>query len=215
MAEDIDPAWEYWTPDPEIEELLGPPGWDPVGSILDHRMRDNAGRVTGFRFGRRPDGKTRVARGTDRVGGSREFPPVTCPCGYVFRPVTPKNRFCSRACVVYPTRLPVRDCLGCGSSYRPKYGRQVYCSRPCVPKPGGVRVLPDYVCRTCGKAFRPTCARRKICSPACLRNKGAPRRLGDVACAGCGKTFRPDRASRKYCSFGCSVSTKGGKPCRS
>lgn len=213
MPPELDPAWEYWTPDPEIEELLGPPGWDVLGSILDHRQRDGSGRVSGFRFGRRPDGKTHLGPGRKRPEAAPELAPVTCTCGYTFRPTRPGNRYCSRACVVHPKRLPVIPCGGCRREFRPKYGRQAYCSRACAPKAGGVRVLPDYLCPTCRTWFRPTCSRRKVCSPACVRNKGAARKIADRPCEGCKAVFRPDRSSRIYCSSACRW--RKGVPCRS
>lgn len=143
MPEEFDPAWEYWTPDPEIAELLDPPagGLDALG-VNPLRSAD-AETPTGFRFGvGNPD------RFTAWVKGERtpKPPPVVIPevecgrCGKTFCPDRPGRRYCSVGCsspAVAESRRVERlgdGCPVCGQPVPPsaKSGPpRRFCSRRC------------------------------------------------------------------------------------
>lgn len=84
MPVDFDPAWEFWTPDPEIAELVGEPapvGFDALPFADDYRT--GAKVVDGFRHGRHPRSVdadlTRLAPGIEPGIARDRLPGHFCP----------------------------------------------------------------------------------------------------------------------------------------
>lgn len=204
----IDPAWEYWVPDPEVEEVLYPrpaPGFDGLG--LDRRDW----RAAGFRFGSGNPNSFHGRYGRAAPPRPEAAPPVAARCpwcrGHYLRPAAQAHRrYCSRDCQAAARRCPPRACGGCGAEFRPDRNSRDYCSRACVPRRGRPRVVPDRVCAACGGPFRPRHQTSRCCSVACLsaaRTKLAPR-----PCRQCGGLFRPRHAGRVVCSVACRGAAK-------
>jgi hypothetical protein len=65
----------------------------------------------------------------------RLLPLADCPaCGYCFRPLRRKQRYCCRRCYPRPGRprvLADRACLVCGATFRPREANLRHCSRAC------------------------------------------------------------------------------------
>lgn len=136
MPLEIDPDWEYYVPDPDLD--LPDYRDEGIRSIIDRR-EEKLG-IVGFRFGRgNPDRGTGSHVGPLRQGARcqpEEIPPRNCPtCGVVFRPYRSSQKHCSGTCYHRPGRrreLPdSRPCLTCGTAFRPGESSQRYCSRAC------------------------------------------------------------------------------------
>ncbi len=139
MPLQIDPEWEYWTPDPEIEELFqdsGRLGTRVFGMMDFPRKKDF---VAGIRFGKgNPDG----------FWGHLALPKWT-----------------SRD---FREEIPERKCKGCQKWFTPNRSSRVYCSLKCTHRfRGRPRELEDVECGHCNRVFRPRDSTQKFCSVRC------------------------------------------------
>jgi hypothetical protein len=134
----IDPAWEYWEPDPEIAEVLHhSQRLRLVDLMYDWRMQKH--RAGGIRFGNgNPDGfGGKLA--PKRLKPERESPrPAICKgCGRLFQPDRFSRKHCSSACYKQPGRdrvLPDVTCEACGVVFRPREAGQRFCNKSCFGK---------------------------------------------------------------------------------
>lgn len=144
----IDPRWEYWTPNPEVEEVLR---WaarsksSDVFKVLgleyeDRQMTDQRGKPSGFRIGwghpdRHPPFKLGPAK---RVRESKLPVNKVCQgCGRLFNPDRASRKCCSAACVAHAGRareLLDRNCQLCGATFSPREATQVMCSILCASR---------------------------------------------------------------------------------
>lgn len=211
MAEEFDPAWEYYEPDPEVAWAVACERLSSFGGF-GLRDDDGSGDGIGFVFGCGDPNfyRTRVAP-PRYERQTADVPPRACgSCGFVFRPRESCGRYCSRECYgvarrsgQYPVRRPparVSDCRHCGATFRPRSRRSRYCSRACH---GAARALPalDVSCRQCGGSFRTRDRGRVYCSRACF---GASLSfLVARPCARCGASFVPAASRVRHCSRAC------------
>lgn len=137
MPLEIDEAWEYWEPDPEIDELLDHEvcGFDSIlGGLHDSKKSPS----TGFRFGSgSPDRFVGGGRPDDAPVIREGLPPVTCVCGIIFQPKASRTRYCSRKCQPRygpPRVLPDATCPHCGVLFRRKWRGEKFCKRACADK---------------------------------------------------------------------------------
>lgn len=167
MPEVIDPAWEYWVPDPEIEEVMG--GRSEVDLLGDHHVP----AINGYQIARRHPNLVHTHLAPEkptRPPARKRRPPQTCPrCGETFYPPTRGQVYCSRACFV----TPARPCETCKTVFTPKASnRGRFCSRKCwLTSVGGIpydesRLVP---CVNCGGGFVPPPGnpRQKFCCAPC------------------------------------------------
>jgi hypothetical protein len=176
MPEIFDPAWEYYTPMPEVAELFDRAGECPALARLGWD-RQRQGPAPGVQFTTSPNGyRSRLAPA--RVVLARAGPTrADCRrCGWPFltRPGRP-GRYCSRACYEQAVRRATdrrpahrlarpSTCRTCAKSFHPWTPGAVYCSRACYERG---RVLLPKPCRACGRPFRPDESARQFCSRAC------------------------------------------------
>lgn len=139
MSPAIEPAWEYWQPDPEVAEAMGPDRLDGFAALGVEDLRLRRDRLPGgFRFGRGDPDFARLRLAPPRPGRARELiPRKTCPtCGKTWQPDRSDRRYCSMACRKVPGRpreLPgARDCGTCGATFRPLWSAHRFCSRRCA-----------------------------------------------------------------------------------
>ena len=213
MPTELDPAWEYYVPDPEIAELMA--GARVVFDVFVGRGEKE--RALGFAQVSRSDGYRStwplVALPYDRL----KFALKECAgCGYYFRPDRETQRYCNRTCrpPADPDRARLRrrlrgvthECPTCHVSYAPWVKRQVYCSVGCIPRRGVNRPQGSLICRWCLNPFpRPRYAhgnRKKFCGRGCLAAAYADRRT-TKGCERCGVRFYAYRASLRFCSRKC------------
>lgn len=206
MPEELDPAWEYWTPDPEIDEVMRYTNVDIIATIIEF----NGGKIRdGIRFGKgnpnRPYGK--IAREKISILESTERCTV---CGDFFYRTANHQKYCSRQCKReswYGRSYSARTCEACNKYYMPKYYKQRFCSTLCTPQ--RKRILVPIPCKRCGLQFQPLAKRTRYCGLKCGRaGNGAKRTLDDRKCA-CGNVFRPHRNSTYFCSRSCGAKNRG------
>jgi predicted nucleic acid-binding Zn ribbon protein len=137
MPEHIDEAWEYWTPDVEIAEVLAEAAAPAAALdlVTDKRVE------LGLRFGKGDPDRAllREAREKPRcvAGRPRELVDVTCPCGVTFRPDRAGRKYHSRACCASAQKFVpfASGCPVCGSTVPPGGNRngltKRYCSGRC------------------------------------------------------------------------------------
>jgi predicted nucleic acid-binding Zn ribbon protein len=154
MPAAIDPAWEYWEPDPEVAEAMGAarlPGFAALG--IEDRRAERAGSLVGVRFGRgNPDAcRFRLAPERPSCRAPSRCRRVPCPgCGAGFDQLRPDRAYCSRRCAAAVTTRARRvrpaavACPGCGAAVRPLFVGHRYCSRACAGRRGGGVGRIDY-----------------------------------------------------------------------
>lgn len=136
----IDPAWEYWEPDPEIMEVAFSQRLEGFDQIDDFRLAKQ--HTLGFRFGsgnpNRFYGKLARPKPERREVNQ---PLVSCPvCGTAF--VTRRRRCCSKSCArrwywrLRRKRPEQLTCAWCGRVFRPVGVEQVLCGRKCASAKG-------------------------------------------------------------------------------
>jgi hypothetical protein len=136
----IPEVWEYFTPDPEVEEALV----YVMGRLRRQRVRRGLLAAVlpadGFRLGAggRPD-DYQAARERSPPGLTAEC--VGCGRDYVVR--WDQQRYCSRGCLSRSRRLPHIGCATCGRRFKPVLSRSKYCSRACTPSRGGLPAMLD------------------------------------------------------------------------
>ncbi len=202
MPEALDPAWEYWTPDPEIAEVMGipvPSGFDGILTFSEDSRGQN--RPSGMRFGRGDPDSGKFFLAPDRTASHPSRP---CDhCREFFEPARSNSRYCSPSCRGLDRLASPRPCATCGTTFEPRFGRARYCSRHCVPR-ADQRVLPDIPCGGCGVMFRPLSYRAKYCSRTCVP-WGSWVRSADRPCRECGE---PCRRGKTFCSSHCFATNR-------
>lgn len=160
---ELDPRWEYYIPDPEIEEViaerLAPRKYDALDAN-EEETRYHKTNV-GFRFGKGNPNFTKFRFGKPKPE-RRERPVKQCAtCGELFR--SNASKYCSTTCRGLSVRNPEVPCARCGKVFLRKHWYQQYCSRKCIHPPGRSGTL---VCARCGKTFKYR-TRGKFCSAGC------------------------------------------------
>lgn len=145
MPAELDPAWEYHTADPEIEELLS----------------EAAGRST---FDTWDAIRTCPVRQLDRPplfqrGVWHSFVCARPGCGRVYRSLCESSLYCSPSCA-HPASL--RVCDYCGRHYRRRRGGRRYCSVECFHSGQG-----RASCAECGDPFTRRWPAQVYCRPNC------------------------------------------------
>lgn len=143
---ELDPAWEYFLPDPEIVEAMGSKtvrGFMLLG-LEEERGQDSIG----FRFGRGNPNRCVFRFGREKVDKRLrpEMPEVEClVCGTSFKPRRASHVLCSVMCVRDMGRrsrrhaeqvMEQRKCGECGLLFTPKHVGQSLCSLKCVSRRG-------------------------------------------------------------------------------
>lgn len=164
MPEEFPPQWEYYVPDPEIEEAIYSLDGksvrvDVIDRIVAYGETDNGARyLDGFRC---------------------------CPgqllntSPFSFR----KYRPSSERSTVEQRQCANRDC---GKLFYPRvreHVRQRYCSRQCSPHIGRKRLLPSFrKCEypECGREFRPMWSGHKYCTKVCSNRQTSKERSRPV-----------------------------------
>lgn len=182
MAEQFDPAWEYWQPDPDIIEAMD---CERLGAFADLGLEDEFGVRGRWQRGRDNYG-FRFGRGNPNL---------------IFIKFAPAKR--GRAHESKPA--PRYECQQCGGGFDGSWGRRVYC-RECVPD-RGKPLIGARTCRGCSVEFYPTERRHsRYCSPQCVGASmkraycasGCPVCGGEVVRSGKGRS-----AAKVYCSRKC------------
>lgn len=148
MPAELDPVWEYFTPDPEVEEVVYARRACGLDVLYDPEV-SYRGANPGFRVGRgNPNHGAYLRLARPRPVRDREgISPRPCPsCGRVFTPMRRARVCCSKRCA----RLVYWDGR-CGADGRP------------------VRVA----CGECGVEFAPLWPGHRLCSRACASAAGA------------------------------------------
>jgi hypothetical protein len=232
----IDPSWEYFTPDPEVAEVLRTERVD-FADLMDSRLYKT--RNQGLRFGRgNPDafiGRIAPKRYEVERADLRHRPCKTC--GEFFLPERTSRRYCSRDCSPSPgaPRLHLdRPCQVCNALFRPESAGTKYCSVRCTGvaqrgpnyKPRRASASPvcrpkraDRPCSTCGVQFHPTCDTARFCSRKCsdlARRRPEP----SDGCKFCGAPIPPSRSrnqsvARVFCSKSCKNRAHSRNACLS
>lgn len=118
MPEEFDPAWEYWTPDPEINEILTESSEkDTLSSLLRINYSKHDNQNIGFRIGHPNSGK--FTYGYEK---GQRFSKVI-----IDRSRMPYKRVKKRSISFAP-----RFCKGCSKTFIPNWERySTYCSPEC------------------------------------------------------------------------------------
>ncbi len=172
MADHIDERWEYWTPDPEIAEVMGTGRSAGFGGLPRSKCSTTGELVAaGFRFGTGTPDFDLTRHAPPRWERPDRLPLRRCgSCPRVFTPTRREHRYCSNGCVprVGPPRVSAdRVCrhAPCSRVFRPGSGDQQYCGRACFAE---VRVTCVPVpCAGCGRTFKPAQHGRRACSKKC------------------------------------------------
>lgn len=182
---ELDPDWEYWTPDPEIAELMGESttsdGFEGLG--IEYFRNERLGGNVGFRFGTGNPNNARFRLAPERYREVRESRcrDIKCSvCGITFKQYRPDREFCSRVCANAVTAEERRErpqelaCVRCGKLFDPARTDQVYCGRVCAAFVNGSDITSHSEgCRTCGGVVPPSTSRsgipRVYCSPRCKK----------------------------------------------
>lgn len=175
----IDPEWEYYVANPDIEE------------ILTFKLRTRKALFDVFGISLEKD---------DRSTGFQHVP--TDNPNYArtrLAPVKFKDRYAAEPA----RRMPEREeCPTCGWVFRPYRKGQIYCGNSCRPNYG---VLPrERSCVVCSRPFRPRYSTHHICSKTCLgveKTRRARQARGNPRCQECNKEIT-SRASR-FCGMAC------------
>lgn len=179
---EFDPAWEYYTPDPEIDYCVHSRGGrsGSFDAVWDRRLAkvDNLG----FRFGSgNPD------RDPERFRERRE------------------RR------IDQPTWNEWRECERCRQWFRADSDHRRYCGNECRLArlhEGNRRPRRSQLCR-CGRFFEPKREGTIYCSPACqIEGQRKPLLAEAGRCETCGAGLLPSRSrnqatARRFCSRQC------------
>lgn len=199
----IDESWEYWTGDPEIEEILATSArCKPLDRIMDTRVAADPKGYPGLRFGHgNPDtfyGRLGSERQTAQEATPKELQRIVCyrpGCGRVFQQRQPTIVYCSKACAGLHQWQDVDRsilCPVCNVRFQPKHSTQVHCSRRCAAVTLSARRKSAGIAPP-----RQDYSKRK--QP--LRTSRTPHETG---CRRCGGDIPPSpRRDKVYCSRRC------------
>jgi predicted nucleic acid-binding Zn ribbon protein len=125
--------------------------------------------------------------------------PKTCPrCGKIFKPVNPRQTYCSHEC-----RRGTATCKVCGKSFVLKSNTTgEYCSHDCWYKSGDAKLYPGRECPVCHSNFSAKSVKQKFCSSKCA-GIGKSKSQGPRTCKACGAEIEHTRYSAVYCSAEC------------
>jgi hypothetical protein len=235
MPLELDPHWEYWTPDPEIAEVMGtdrPDGFDGLPWAKCKRSRWSAD--IGFRFGVETRGVDypHLRFGREKATRPDRRPDKRCRrCERLYTPDKDRQIYCSVRCRYDAEGIRPRACAVCYAVFKPGARDGRYCSYTCMAsgisagmtgKPrrndweeivslylSGLRVtdVAERVGVSRG-AVRVALVRRGVYrGPG---KCGTKRVLADVPCKKCGVMFRPYQdKQRTYCTRSCMASARG------
>ena len=209
MPEEFDPAWEYFTSDPELEDVISEKEIHPFTKLgfLDRETERLSNVSAGFRFGHGNPNRAflKIRRTGKNPGHTVESKKLhtqedyyylhSCPgCGDRFKSLIKNNPFCTPSCVdLYSKRM---ESLKKANQETKKIGRRRFNGRK--------RELPDRTCPTCGVVYRPARSIKVYCSRKCYKPKGRKKERPDTSrCEFCGVLFAPKRKSQSYCSSKC------------
>lgn len=219
MAVEINPAWEFWVPDPEIAEVMGVgERARTVFEFMADCPRTGMAILDGFRQTSNPNSVPSFRLGREKRGRQDLLPDRPCDgCRRLYTPKCRRSRCCSLDCRhrwAHPVDwgrvadmrrggmkvAAIGRIVGRGVSLIRK---KLKASGDWVPGTSGpARVLADAECQHCRKAFRPRQARQaKYCSRRCFHEGD---RLKPKACEVCRTEFDPKRSKQKYCGYRCS-----------
>lgn len=133
----LDPAWEYYAPDPEVEEAVY--GRRARGLDVLYDPESVYGSANwGFRLGQgNPNSGACFRLRRERRPRPADPEPKRCPkCARLFVPARKCRVFCSRACRGgAPKRLPPSaKCKACAVSFTPRWEGHEFCSRACASR---------------------------------------------------------------------------------
>lgn len=208
MPEQFNPAWEYYTADPEVEEVLiesTPDRSDRIDMAIDSRT----GRfgMTGMAVMSHPD------RYRSRWPVRREFikearPDRKCKqCGCLFHPRNDESKYCSALCFGLTRRVnnPQRACKACGRVFYNRLAWVKYCSAVCVSNGKELLLKTERKCGSCGESFHSRFNDKRFCSLTC-RDKATPRKtfFGRRVCEWCRGEYNAKTEKARFCSLRCS-----------
>lgn len=221
----IDPAWEYFTPDPEIDEIVHGPSRACSGFERMTEYEDNAatGRreAAGVRFGRgNPNGGFFKLGPEKRDRKTVSFAGKKCPgCDMLFFPVSRWQVYCNRECYANRPRARKFRPRSDGSRLRehchkwkiirrwrrrPKLRRlrELWAAgAPVAAISIELNVSPATVVRWC------------VITGMGRRTVKGNYRIVDGECERCRAPFRaPLAAGKRFCSLRCSTAATGGRP---
>jgi len=204
---ELDPKWEYWTPDEEILELLNIETEKNFDSILNSRSSQED--FQGFRFGKGNPNRSKFRLAPEKSIPYKELKQKLCQgCKELFKPKRNRDLFCSKECYnknynwkeLNKRTLPDRNCLFCHKLFRPIARIQVYCCMNCSNK--GRTKIKEKNCLNCKKLFKPPRLITKFCCKDCSDQYRTGKEF-DTGCKNCGKDI--DISKKKYCSSSCKV----------
>ena len=115
-----------------------------------------------------------LSRSRDCLNCKRNSVTCICPtCQKVFtKPISRRQKFCSRECSDIPIRLEMIHCKHCNKHFQPQGSKTKYCSRTGYLD-SKLNRIPK-TCETCHKGFWviPSNVKRRFCSLACRNQKG-------------------------------------------
>lgn len=136
MPETFDPLWEYYVPDPEVEELFKMTG--AIKGFEGIRQQEKRVEVLGFQFGNGNPNYTLTRLGRPKREREDTLESKKCPtCGNWFSPIRSSQVHCEEKCYIHKGRkkeLEDVKCEVCMVVFRPSHWRQRYCSRDCGRK---------------------------------------------------------------------------------
>ena len=232
MPDLIDERWEYWTPDPEIAEVMEAERSVGFGG-LPRSVCLTSGRfcAVGFRFGKgSPDSDP------FRVAPAKWQRPDRLPlrrcrdCTRYFTPTARNRVYCSRACFTDGVSLDAMPCKRCGVVFRPCNSKRAYCSTACYAAaaygwPKRLRWGDIVVAYLAGSRVAGIAAAEGTCRSAvrtALKRAGVYRGPGksgpartvpDATCKTCRVVFRPHQSGQaSYCSRPCAAASHKLRP---
>jgi hypothetical protein len=192
VPEEFDPAWEYWIPNPEIEEVMECQV-DRPKDLLGALVLVSAEVEEGCRVTYSPSSGVNLGY---RIGRGN-------PDSYIIEAEPPPPVI---ADYQQPKKVRRYECQHCGKPFEGNRNRDVYCQK-CVPTSGAPRIQP-VICKHCKIEFKPKLRRfSTYCSRQCA-GKAQRFKPHETGCPYCGKevTGPPSKNgnSKVYCSRYCS-----------
>lgn len=218
MAEQFDPAWEYFTGDPEIAELLIQSTVSAVYQKLPHAKDERSGKskLSGVSVLSRPDGYRSFWPLAPLVfKPTKQF---TCrQCDTLFNSTRQKAVYCSMHCAGLSRRKPIkpRNCQECGKSFYRKSDRVKFCSYICATEfRNRNRLSVQRQCLHCTKQFKTVWAQKRFCTVSCrnaFQGIYPGRLLRHIPCERCTTMFLPKASRTRFCSKVCGTAGNGAK----
>jgi hypothetical protein len=133
---EFDPEWEYYNPDPEVNEIVYSRKVNDFGVVF---TRDKSKKANhGFRFGNGNPNYCSFRMGREKKGyRTIQLEDKNCPkCSRLFTPSRRSQVACSKRCGCgAPKVLPSTvSCKECCKEFRPIWSGNIYCSMSCAGK---------------------------------------------------------------------------------